>query len=122
MNWWSAKNFCAAVSGVVAHPGGGNWSLIDTSGNRLECYDASHTAFGTKTIGYCCSATATTCDEAIANQSAIMQALRNSITGFGIGNAWAVVQQGSCHALNIHLTGGDIGYATRRNLYSALCE
>ena len=109
MSWWSAKNWCEAHGK----------RLIKIDNNRLDCYDASHTAFGTTTTRYCCASDATDCNSTLTNQSAKMQALRGA---WSSGFHWTDTDYNTCSAFTVTLGSGYVANANRAIVYYALCE
>ncbi|MBQ7413771.1 MAG: hypothetical protein IJV07_05850, partial [Alphaproteobacteria bacterium] len=110
MYWWSAKNWCEAHGK----------RLIKIDNNRLDCYDASHTAFGATTTGYCCASDAMDCNSTLTNQSAKMQALRGAWSSGGYH--WIDTDYNSCFAFRVYLNTGTVIGGSRSSSNYALCE
>ena len=109
MNWWSAKNWCAAQGKRLI------------SADALGCYRSDGTTPHSGTSrGYCCAKGQANCSSTASKQSAIMQGLRSE---WSSGWLWTNTSYDSCRAFGVGLNGGNVSGSNRYNdYYYALCE
>ena len=113
MNYWSAKDWCAAQGD----------SLADLEGNPMQCYRSGYGYSSGTWSGYCCRSSAS-CTTAADTQSPIMQEMRRAFSSAGSTAFWSArkLSATSCQQWMPRMSDGYMCTTyVRTNNYYALC-